>query len=145
MFVLDVGTADGIKEGQYVINGEGLIGKITEVNKNTSKVITILDSKAYIPVQISSIGETGMLSGYGVGSDGKLCKVNYLSIETKAKEGDVVVTSNIVSNADNLVPSDIIVGFVQRVEDEKPNLAKAAYVKPVVDFSKIEKVLVIIK
>lgn len=145
MFVLNVGTSDGVKNGQYVINAEGLIGKIIEVNKNTSKVITLLDSKANIPVQITSIGEIGMLSGYGSSSEGKLCKVDYLSIETKAKEGDTVATSNILSDADNLVPSDIIVGFVQRVEDEKPNLAKAAYIKPAVDFSKIEKVLVIIK
>lgn len=145
MILLDAGEADGIKKGQYVITSQGLVGQVFEANKNTSKVITIIDDKANIPVKISSTGDEGMLKGVGAGIKESQCKINFLPIDTKTAVGDPVVTSNMLSDSETPIPADILVGFIERIDDEKPNLIKAAYVKPVVDFSRIEKVLVIIQ
>jgi rod shape-determining protein MreC len=145
LLIIDVGEADGVKKGQYVINGSGLVGRIMEVSGNTAKVITVVDDKANIPGKISSTGDTGMVSGIGSSSDGSECKLSYLPIDSTAKVGDPVVTSNIITDAENVVPSDILIGFIERIEDEEPKLIKAAYIKPVVNFSQLEKVLVIIK
>lgn len=145
VLLLDVGEVDGVYKDQYVINSQGLIGQIIETTSTTSKVITIIDEKANIPVKISSTGEDGMLSGVSSNGSKSECKITYLLVDTKANVGDAVVTSNILKNENSVMPQDILIGFIERIEDEKPNLVKSAYIKPVVNFSRVEKVMVIIK
>lgn len=143
--ILDVGEKDGVKKGQYVVSGQGYVGQVIEASSNTSSVMTILDEKANIPGKISSTGEDGLISGVGGASGNKLCKMSFLSPDTKAKPGDLIVTSNIITDQSNLVQNNILIGSITLIEDEKANLTKVAYIKPAVDFSKIEKVMVVIK
>lgn len=145
IIIIDAGEDDGIKKGQYVIASQGLVGQVIEVNKNTSKVLTILDEKSNIPGKVSSTGEDGMVVGEGNSLKDKMCKIDYLPLETKAKPGDLIVTSNIINNEDILIPSDIQIGTIIKIEEEKSNLMNAAYIKPSVDFSKLQKVMVVIK
>lgn len=145
MIILDVGESDGVKKGQYVITSQGLVGQVYETNKNISKVITIIDENSNVPVKISSTGDEGMLCGVGGGIKEGQCKVNYLPIDTKVSIGDAVVTSNILNNSEISIPQDVLIGFIDRVEDEKPNLIKSSYLRPVVNFTRLEKVMVIIE
>lgn len=145
MFILDVGESDGIKKGEYVVNGQGLVGQVYSVSKTTCDVISILDDKANIPAKVSSTGEDGMVSGITGNTNEQKCRLNYLTVDTKAAAGNFVVTSNIVSNENIIIPSDILIGTIEKVEDDKPNLSKTAYIKPAVNFSKVNKVMVIIK
>lgn len=143
--VIDKGSNQGIKKGQYVVTGEGYVGKVKEVSANTSKVMCILDEKANIPVKISSTGDTGIASGMGVAAKDKQAKVGLIPIESKVKVGDVIVTANISSNENEIVHEGIIVGKVTKIQDEQKNLIKQLYIKPEVDFTKIENVMVIVK
>lgn len=145
VLLLDVGEADGVYKDQYVINSQGLVGQVIETTSTTSKVITIIDEKANIPIKISSTGEDGMLTGVSANGSKSECKITYLPVDTKANVGDAVVTSNILKNENSVMPQDILIGFIERIEEEKPNLVKSAYIKPVVNFSRLEKVMVIIK
>lgn len=145
ILVIDIGENDGVKKGQYVINSSGLVGKILETTADTSKVVTVLDTKANIPSRISSTGDTGMVSGVDYQSSNEECEMTLLPVDTKAKKGDAVVTSNVISDPDAVVPADILIGYIERVEEAEPKLVSTAYLKPVVDFSRIEKVLVITK
>ncbi|MEG0641097.1 MAG: rod shape-determining protein MreC [Clostridium sp.] len=143
--IIDKGSKDGIKKGQYVVTGTGFVGKVKEVLGSTSKVITVLDEKANIPVKISSTGEQGMVSGASSSLKGKQAKVRFIPPESKIKVGDKVLTSNVVSSDDQLAEQDIIVGTVTKVEEEKSNFIKVAYIGTEVDFLTIENVMVIIK
>lgn len=145
LLVLDVGENHGVKKGEYVINGQGLIGQVTEVNINSCKVVTILDTKANIPAKISSNGDSGLVFGMDGGSLNNLCEINYLPPDTKTHNGDLVLTSNTITDVNSLVQENILIGTVTSVEEEKTNLIKIAYIKPAVDFSKLEKVMVIKK
>ncbi|MBZ4662321.1 MAG: mreC [Caloramator sp.] len=140
--ILDVGSNDGVKKGCYVRAADGLVGKVVEVNATTSKVMTILDENLKMPVTINETGDDGLLIG---SNNDNFCKIQFLPSETKADKGNIVITSNITTNADVLVPSGIIVGTIERIEYEKINLSKTAYIKPAVDFSKIRKVQVLVK
>lgn len=145
ILLLDVGESDGVHKNQYVINSQGLIGQVIETTSSTCKVITIIDEKANIPIKISTTGEDGMLTGVSSNGSQSECKITYLPVDTKANVGDAVVTSNILKDETSVMPQDILIGFIDRIEDEKPNLVKSAYIKPVVNFSRVEKVMVIIK
>lgn len=143
--IIDAGEKDGVKKGNYVACGQGLVGVVYEVSATTSKVKTIMDPSSSIPGKVSSTGEDGVIIGISNSSKEKYCKISYLPLETKAQPGDMIITSNIVTDQSSFVKSDIIVGSILKIEDEKPNLSKVAYLKPAVDFSKIEKVMVITK
>ncbi|SEF89834.1 rod shape-determining protein MreC [Caloramator fervidus] len=145
VILIDVGAKDGVKKGQYVIAGNGFVGQIIEVNQNSSKVMTLLDEMANIPAKVSSTEEVGLVSGVKTINKDKQCKITLLPFDTKAKEGDLVVTTNIITEDSSLVQNDILIGKITYIEDEKPNLTKLAYIRPAVDFNKLEKVMVIIK
>jgi rod shape-determining protein MreC len=59
---INKGSNDGIAEGMPVVNQAGLIGKVTQVNAQTSKVMLITDPRFSIAVEI--------LSGTGLKDDG---------------------------------------------------------------------------
>ncbi|MDO8574689.1 MAG: rod shape-determining protein MreC, partial [bacterium] len=67
-FVIDIGSSDGIAVGMPVIfKGVVVVGKISDVNYNTSKVKTIID----VSSKIAAVSSTGKVSGLvrGLGSD----------------------------------------------------------------------------
>lgn len=143
IIILDVGENDGVKEGQYVVDGSALIGKIYETTATTSKVITVIDQVANIPAMIGSTGDTGVVSGMGdAGSEAK-CSMKYVPLTSTAKVGDAVVTSNVVSDENYTVPSDILIGYIDSIEDDEAKLMKVVYLNPVANLSRLEKVLVI--
>lgn len=143
--VIDAGKSSGVAEGQYVVNGQGLVGVVSEVRYSTAIVTTILDEQVNIPAKISSNADSGLVVGTGANNGNRLCKITYLPPDTKTKVKDLIVTSNIITDKNKTVKENIIIGIVTSVEEEKTNLIKAAYFKPVVDFEKLEKVLVIKK
>lgn len=143
--VIDVGKSKGVVKGEYVINGQGLIGVVSEVRYSTAIVTTILDERANIPGKITSNGDSGLVIGTDIDNKNRLCKINYLPPDTKTKVSDLVVTSNIITDKNSIVKENILIGTVTSVEEEKTNLIKAAYFKPAVDFMQLEKVLVIKK
>lgn len=57
---INKGTNDGIRVGMPVVNQAGLIGKITQVNATTSKVMLVTDPRFSIAVEI--LGGTGATS-----------------------------------------------------------------------------------
>lgn len=143
VIILDIGENDGIKVGQYVVNGSALVGKIYEVTATTSKVITVMDQSANIPAMIGSTGETGVVSGMGDSGSEAQCRMKYVPLTSTAKVGDAVVTSNIVSDESYTVPSDILIGYIESIEDDEAKLMKMVYLDPVAELSRLYKVLVI--
>jgi rod shape-determining protein MreC len=145
IIVIDRGEEDGIKKGNYVITGQGYVGQVIETSKSVSKVITILDEKANIPGKISSTGEEGLIKGASGSGKDKLCEIDFLPTDTKVKQGDLIVTSNIITNDGAISHENLLIGTVVQLGEDKSNLIKHAYVKPAVDFSKLENVMVIVK
>lgn len=143
IIILDVGENDGVKEGQYVVDGSALIGKIYETTATTSKVITIIDQGANIPAMIGSTGDTGVVSGMGDTESEAKCSMKYVPLTSNAKVGDAVVTSNVVSDENYTVPSDILIGYIDSIEDDEAKLMKVVFLNPVANLSRLEKVLVI--
>lgn len=49
-FVIDLGTNDGLKINDIVFNENGMIGRISELGKFSSKVISLYDQDSVVPV-----------------------------------------------------------------------------------------------
>ncbi len=61
--LLNVGARDGILEGWAATDGLGLVGRISGVGQNSSRVILLTDSNSRVPVTIQPSGQRAILSG----------------------------------------------------------------------------------
>jgi rod shape-determining protein MreC len=61
--LLNVGARDGIQDGWAAMDGLGLVGRISGVGQQTSRVILLTDSNSRIPVTIQPSGQRAMLAG----------------------------------------------------------------------------------
>jgi len=135
-FVIDVGSDKGIKVNSIVVDGSGLVGRIREVGKTWSKVVSILDENNNISFKVLRQDTIqGVLNGNGTGKlEGYL-----LDSEAKIVEGDVLVTSGV-----GLYPQGIRIGKVASVTFDKDLQLKVITVTPTVKFTSLQKVAVFI-
>jgi rod shape-determining protein MreC len=61
--LLNVGARDGIMDGWATMDGIGLVGRISGVGQNTSRVILLTDTNSRIPVTVQPSGQRAILVG----------------------------------------------------------------------------------
>ncbi|MCI6859429.1 MAG: rod shape-determining protein MreC [Eubacterium sp.] len=139
-FVLNKGTADGIKVNMNVLAGNGLVGIVTETGRNYAKVRAIIDDNSSVSAKSTRTGDTCVAKGNSesVEKDGTI-DVTYISKDADIKAGDELVTSHISSK----YLEGIRIGTIEEISVDSSNLTKSARVTPAVDFEHLEDVLVI--
>ena len=140
---LDVGSADGIRPQETVINGEGLVGYVTSVSATTSTVLLASDGSAVVGVAAAPSGQLGWVTGPGkvAGASG-LMHLEMLNSAAALKPGDGLVTAASV-NDKPYVPG-VPVGVVTKLIVTNGSLTEAALVRPYVDFGALSVVGVVI-
>jgi rod shape-determining protein MreC len=136
MFTIDVGYNQGVTKNSTVINGKGLVGLVYEVGEKWSKVIAIIDHKSSVGFEMLRVSNdyVGTLSG----------TTNYELIgELFDPKANVNVDEYIVTSGLGMYPKGILVGKIYEVIEDRDQLLKRIKVMPVVDFKKIDKVMVI--
>lgn len=133
-FTVDVGEDKGIKKGDVVVDGNGLVGEVKEVNGNTAKVSSILDSGHNVSFMVQ--GKTSILGV--LGGEGKNKLTGYL-IDKNANiaEGDTLVTSGM-----GHYPKGIVIGKVTNVEFDSDTQLRMVEVKPTAKFKSMTKVAI---
>lgn len=131
--VIDRGAMDGVKIDRPIITADGLVGKVIEVGRSTSKVLLILDSNSRISCLIQRTREEGLLEGRRDG----LCKIKYISADGDVALDDIVITSG----TGGIYPKGLPIGRIIEIGAERGGLYKYALVKPAVPFSRLEEVL----
>lgn len=62
---LDAGSRDGVRIGQTVLNGDGLVGRVLRANASTSVVLLAADPGSGVGARDTGTGELGVASGRG--------------------------------------------------------------------------------
>ena len=141
-FTIDKGYEDGLEVGMNVIAGGGLVGIITSVGPNWSKVTSIISDNSNVSGAVLATGDKLMVSGdLKLMADGVISFSQLLDSEEKVEEGDKVVTSNI---SDKYLPN-ILIGYIHTINQDANNLTKSGYITPAVDFEHLDEVLVILQ
>lgn len=139
VLIINKGEKDGVTVDSVVLTYDGLVGKVSEVYSDSSKVITILDSTNYIGTRIAKTGEYVTSTGdINLKSQGQL-RLDYITSDVPLSDGDVVETAGI----GGIYPEGIFIGTVKNVE--KDVLSTYATVEPGVDFGSLEEVLILRK
>jgi rod shape-determining protein MreC len=105
--VINVGNKSGVLKGQPTITGEGLVGRVTDVGKRSSRVLLITDLNSRIPVVIQSSQARAIMAG----DNSYQPRLIYLSPGALVSQGDRIVTSG----HGGAFPPGIPVGLVASV------------------------------
>ena len=87
--LVQLGQNDGLSKGQGVLSHEGLIGRVIETGKETSRVLLMSDINSRIPVSIEGSNDRAILAGTN-NSDPVL---DHLPESHNVNEGQKVITS----------------------------------------------------
>ncbi len=135
--IIDKGSNSGIKENMPVFNAKGVVGQIVSVSYNYSKVLLMIDQNSAVDCIIERSRDSGIVKGVS----SKVCTLDYVLKTSDVQVGDLVITSGL----DRIFPKGNSVGVVTEVEDTPGELFKNVKLKPSVDFSKLEEVLILLR
>lgn len=140
---IDKGARSGIQKGMPVIavqNGTiGVVGKVVTVGVGTCMVMPLYDVKCNISARIQNTRDIGLVCGNGANSS--TLSLKYISKRDRDDfmHGDIVVTSG---ENDNYMP-DIPIGTIDSVEVIDYDSSLNITLKPMIDFSRLEMVIVV--
>jgi len=141
-FTIDKGSDDGILLDYNVIASGGLVGRVTEVGSNWSKVTSIIDDNANVSAMVLATSDNMIVSGdLQLMEEGSIRFQQLVDSADKVVVGDKVVTSMI---SDKYLPG-ILIGYISSIDKDANNLTKSGYLTPIVDFEHIDEVLVIMQ
>ncbi|MFQ6553093.1 rod shape-determining protein MreC [Aestuariibius insulae] len=109
--LLNVGSRDGVRDGWATIDGLGLVGRISGVGAETSRVMLLTDTSSRIPVTIQPSGQKAILVGDN--TIGPL--IEFLEDPDVVRPGDRIVSSG----DGGVFPADLLIGSVTLGTDRR--------------------------
>jgi rod shape-determining protein MreC len=143
---IDHGSADGIQVDMPVVTGASdgprLVGRVVRVTPISSVVQLIIDRNFAVAGKLSTSQEAGLVMGRGEED----LRMGHLrpGIEVSQTEPESVFTLGYEVNGQRgLYPPDILIGTVSRAFSEPDSVESSVTIRPAVDFSTLQYVLVI--
>lgn len=139
-FIIDKGENDGLALDMNVIAEGGLVGRITSLGPNWSKVTSIISDNSNVSAMTLSTEDNMTVSGdLKMMAEGCITFKQLMDGQDMVREGDKVVTSDI---SDKFLPN-ILIGYISSIDKDANNLTKSGQIVPAVDFEHLGEVLVI--
>ncbi len=136
VLVIDKGSNQGLKTDMPVITPDGVVGKVRDVFANTAQILEINDQTSGLGIVLTQTRLRGILRGNAAGQT----EIIDILPDERIQPGEQVVTSG----GDSVYPSGLPVGTVERVvNDPEHNPYVAVLVRPAVNLSRLDDVLVI--
>ena len=133
--IIDKGLENGIKKQMGVVTTTGVVGRVVNVNPSTAVVLLLTDPNIAVAGMIQRSRDEGIAQGTAQGA----VRMKYLPPLSTVEVGDMVVTSGLTGD----YPRGLPIGRVGRLEQGDAELFQAAEIHPMVDFAKLEGVLVV--
>jgi rod shape-determining protein MreC len=134
--IINRGSNEGILRGMPVVTNQGLIGRVDAVIADAARVQLITDPAASVNVRLQNAETEASLVGSVTGD----LTLEMIPQDIDIQRGDLVLTSGLGGG----YPPDLIIGQVVNVRSRDFDLFQQATVQPVVDFNRLEIVLVIV-
>ncbi len=133
-FTINKGKQAGVAVDMAVMAPAGAVGRVVQAGASASIVQLLIDANAAAAATVEQSGAEGIVVA---GPDGTL-RLEYLTSAALVNPGDAIVTAG----TDRVYPKGLMVGTVERIEGAGAN--RVVVVRPAVDFSSIQAVLVVV-
>jgi rod shape-determining protein MreC len=135
--MVNKGKLDGVRVDMPVVSARGVVGRVVSVSSHYAKVLLIIDQNSAVDILVQRSRDRGMVKGMFT----DVCRMDYLVSTSDVVVGDVVLTSGL----GGVFPKGLLVGQVTSVDETPGELFKEVLVKPAVEFSKLEEVLILLR
>lgn len=134
--IINRGSNDGIQRGMPVVTNQGLVGRVDAVIADAARIQLITDPASNVNVRLQNAEANASLIGSVTGD----VTLDLILQDVALEPGDLVLTSGLGGG----YPPDLIVGQIINIRTRDFDLFQQAGVQPVVDFNRLQIVLVII-
>jgi rod shape-determining protein MreC len=143
--VISAGWNDGVRRNDAVIDGDGLVGKVIVVGRNTSKVLLLTDQLS--AAAAADIGKgsnaTGLIKAARAGSGALV--FDQVDKDQHVERNDQIVTKGTrEGELDSIFPRDIPIGVVSSVSKTDIDPFQRIQVQPYVDFESLDNLIVLV-
>ena len=133
--IIDKGTEAGLRNGLPVVAAQGVVGRIIKIAPNSSRVLLITDASSAIAALIQRTRTRSVARGRG----------DDLSIEYALHNADISVGDLLVtSGMGGVFPKGLPLGEVTAVKAGQFGLFQQVRATPMVDFTHLEEVMVVV-
>lgn len=140
--IINKGSQNGVEMDMSVMSGNGLIGRVTEVNLTTSK-ITLLTGSDTANTRIAAMIQSDDKVVYGTISNdpshNQQLIMTQIDQDADIKEGDQVVTSGL----GGISPRSLLIGSIESVKMDQYGLFKEVTIKQSADTNDIRYVTLV--
>ncbi len=141
---INKGSADGVAMDQPVVTGAAdapiLVGRVVNVSADSAEVQLIIDRNSAVAGRLSVSHESGLVEGQGEGD----LRMSLVTPGTIVQGDETVVTQGYAVNGQRgLYPPGLLIGAVSHVIPGTSDLQEFVTVRPAIDFSSLEFVLVL--
>ncbi len=134
--IINRGKNYGLRQGQFVLGDNTIIGTISNVSFRSAQVKLVTDTTSKIAVRIAGLNVSRVMQGDGSNS----AKIQMLSTKHKVNVGDVVYADKKIGLLDDL----IIIGKVAQCKRGDEPVLWDITVKPACDIEGLNSVAVIV-
>jgi rod shape-determining protein MreC len=139
---IDIGSGDGVEVDDPVVNGDGLVGRVTAVTGGSARVTLIADHESAVSAKIVPGGDQGVMKP-SVGNPDDLI-LEFLSSEKRVGKGQSVVTSGwrgqVVASG---YPPNLPIGEVVEASLLEQEAQSQVHVRPFADLRDLDLVQVL--
>jgi rod shape-determining protein MreC len=133
---IDRGAKQGVKVGNPVVTGAGLLGIVVGVGPNRARVVPISNASSSVGARLSRSGDLGIARGVATG---RALDLDLIDLDTKVATGEVVVTSGTQGSR---FPPGLTLGRVAKVRPG--TIHQKIAVRPSVDLDRTVYVSVLL-
>jgi len=133
--IINRGSDDGIRRGMPVVTQQGLVGRVTAVTAGAARVQLITDPASVVNVRVEPSRADAVLKGELSGD----ITIDMIPQGADIKTGNLVLTSGLGGG----YPTNVLIGQIASIRSRDQDLFQLGILQPVVDFSRLEIVLVI--
>jgi rod shape-determining protein MreC len=138
---IDAGSKDGVAVNDPVINGDGLIGRVTDVTPLTAKVTLITDSESAVSATVLPSGPEGVAEPEA--GDPSVMLLDFIDKNQPIHEGQVVVTAGWSNGTiSSVYPRGIPVGEVRQTTIGQQETYQSIRLEPYADMRDLDIVQV---
>lgn len=134
---LDCGSGDGLRKGQTVVNGDGLVGRVVDVAPFTAQVLLAIDPEFTVIGRLAAHGTSGPVSGNGLDP----MTMQLLQPNAAVAKGEAVVSNGVQGG----IVAGVPVGVVLSISRERSVVTRTVTVRPFVRFTALDVVAVVVQ
>jgi rod shape-determining protein MreC len=139
---IDKGSSSGVADNDPVINGDGLVGRVTEVTRGTAQVTLITDHRSAVSARILPDGPSGIVEPE-VGDPDDLL-LDFISNDETELEGKLLVTAGWSNGqVSSAYPPGLEIGRVSEASFGEQESFQRVHVDPFADLRNLDFVQVL--